>query len=752
MMKRFLLLSLFIMMFLESSFAKEGDIASISNPQLLFNYDVASRSILNFENKLVVSNTTKTEELLILPDGQLEKISYFDVSSEYTMISGNRLIVPNREPNRGFYLFDLSKTPMELITYVDLWGIVNPFSWRNQTFFSEEYIMIQCQFQNLIHLICKETGHYDGNIPGINTSFTFTDISNDAYIQISQYQNGLGLQLFYLNELGKFDLISSRDLFSYGTNLGQINVEDSKIIMSTESHLFITDISNPANPVIINSINLNRSLFSFCYSDKLIFTFDLECNLRGFRLNDSGNYQLIYTQKIEGISFGTNPHSLRYVEPYLYLNGEIALFVFDVENDLEVVNHHGKAALLPNFSVSNSDVYYAEIDLFNATQKIYSVLDNALVATLNYQHMSTNQYFPVVPIDFMHFEIVNDRLYVSHLRDNVHYFDIFHLENQEVTLSDSIPLESPLFLPPTMILIENRVFFTNMNTLLTTVYELDNDSLNFITSFQGRVQYKWSSQPTSFVLNTNNNTLFVRSLSNPSNILFQNQIANLTSRSFITYIDDNHFSLFNTDSNNYFSHVNFIDINSGNYQLIKSLSNRTVIPLNGIMSAYENSEHAPSISDFYAVRENEVVLIGSMDYGDRSISPNYTYFFPDREKMVLLAPGGVWVYDVEFETVSEYKDTVPVSQNELFSNFPNPFNPETSIKFRIIESGNVNVEIFNIRGQKVRSLMDEYKLKGEYTVLWNGADGNGQTVGSGVYFYRLIVGEFKQTKKMLLLK
>ena len=732
-------------------FADITDIIEISNPQLLFNYDVANKPIHSFENRLIVSNDTKTEELLILPNGQFEEISYFDVSSEYTMISGNRLIVPNREPNRGFYLFDLSKTPMELISYVDLWGIVNPFSWRNQTFFSEEYIMIQCQFQNLIHLICKETGNYDGNIPGISTSFTFTGISNDVYIQVSQYQNGFGLQLFYLSEFGEFDLISSRDLFSYGTNLKQINVEDSKIIMSTESHLFITDISNPANPVIINSINLNRDLLSFYYSNELIFTFDWGHNLRGYRLNGSGNYQLIHTQKIDGITFGVYPNSLYYVEPYLYLNGEITLFVFDIENDFEVVNHHGKAAILPNFSVSNDDVYYAEIDLFNATQRIYSVLDNTLVATLDYQHMSTDRYAPVIPFDFMHFDIIDDRLYVSHLRDDVHYFDIFHLENQEVTLNNSIPLGNSLLLP-NMVLIENRVFFTNLTQLMTTVYELDNDNLNIITSFQGRIQYRWSSQPTRFVLNANNNTLFVRDLSDPTNLLFQSQIANLTSNSFITYVDDNHFSSFNTETGNYFSHVNFIDINNRNYQLIKSLSNRTVIPLNGIMSAYENNVDAHNISDFYAIRDNEVVLIGSMDYGNRSINPNFTYFFPDREKMVLVAPGGIWVYDVEFEPVSDDDFVAPPMKNEFFSNYPNPFNPETTISFILQDDTHINIDIYNIRGQKVKSLLSDFRLSGNHQVIWNGTDDNGLPVSSGIYFCKMQTSDFIATKRMLLLK
>ncbi len=89
---------------------------------------------------------------------------------------------------------------------------------------------------------------------------------------------------------------------------------------------------------------------------------------------------------------------------------------------------------------------------------------------------------------------------------------------------------------------------------------------------------------------------------------------------------------------------------------------------------------------------------------------------------------------------------------ELSQNVPNPFNPSTTIQFAIPKSGNVKVEVFNMLGQKVRTLLDDYEKAGYKRVEWDGNDQNGSSVASGVYLYRMSSGDFTETKKMLLLK
>jgi 5'-nucleotidase/UDP-sugar diphosphatase len=89
---------------------------------------------------------------------------------------------------------------------------------------------------------------------------------------------------------------------------------------------------------------------------------------------------------------------------------------------------------------------------------------------------------------------------------------------------------------------------------------------------------------------------------------------------------------------------------------------------------------------------------------------------------------------------------------ELHQNYPNPFNPETQISYSLPEGAKVKLTIYNVLGQRVLVLVDEYQSAGMQTVIWDGRNENGEKVSSGVYFYKLQAGEVVQTKKMSLMK
>jgi len=88
----------------------------------------------------------------------------------------------------------------------------------------------------------------------------------------------------------------------------------------------------------------------------------------------------------------------------------------------------------------------------------------------------------------------------------------------------------------------------------------------------------------------------------------------------------------------------------------------------------------------------------------------------------------------------------------LEHNFPNPFNPETTLRYAIPDPGQVTLSIFNVLGQEVVRLVDKEQMPGFYAIRWNGKNELGRSVASGVYLYRIQAGEFNQTHKMLLLK
>jgi hypothetical protein len=89
---------------------------------------------------------------------------------------------------------------------------------------------------------------------------------------------------------------------------------------------------------------------------------------------------------------------------------------------------------------------------------------------------------------------------------------------------------------------------------------------------------------------------------------------------------------------------------------------------------------------------------------------------------------------------------------ELAQNYPNPFNPVTTIEYSLPERAQVTIEVFNVLGQRVRTLVNDTKSAGSYRIEWNGNDETGKAVSTGVYLYRFSAGDIVQTKKMLLVK
>ena len=89
--------------------------------------------------------------------------------------------------------------------------------------------------------------------------------------------------------------------------------------------------------------------------------------------------------------------------------------------------------------------------------------------------------------------------------------------------------------------------------------------------------------------------------------------------------------------------------------------------------------------------------------------------------------------------------------NVLGQNYPNPFNPSTLIPFEISEGGHVRLDVFNILGQRVVTLIDEQRPAGLHKPQWDGTDSAGRAVGTGVYLYRLITGQWQEARRLVLI-
>jgi hypothetical protein len=110
------------------------------------------------------------------------------------------------------------------------------------------------------------------------------------------------------------------------------------------------------------------------------------------------------------------------------------------------------------------------------------------------------------------------------------------------------------------------------------------------------------------------------------------------------------------------------------------------------------------------------------------------------------------VLNISFPFVASSNNEIPALVTKLNNNYPNPFNPSTTLSFTLAEPGRTTLTIYNLKGQLIKRLVDKELTSGMHKVLWNGKDENERNVASGVYFYRLQSKNYQATGKMLLLK
>ncbi len=173
-----------------------------------------------------------------------------------------------------------------------------------------------------------------------------------------------------------------------------------------------------------------------------------------------------------------------------------------------------------------------------------------------------------------------------------------------------------------------------------------------------------------------------------------------------------------------------------------------------IIGGYNEYFKALKTTEIFTANENSF----SIEYG-----PNLKY--PRKEFAAVRYKNSIYVFGGE----NQFEGTVPIVEKldlitnvevqpntikefSLEQNYPNPFNSITTISFKIPQKSKVFLEILDIFGKRIKTLIDDEMDSGEYKIVWDGTDENYNRVASGIYFYRLSSGHISLTKKMILLK
>jgi PKD repeat protein len=610
----------------------------------------------------------------------------------------------------------------------------------------------------------------------------------------------------------------------------------SKLLLNGNAGTLVVDIKDIENPELTTHIPLHPDEYAVhtaLYTDNYMFTSSPLSRLLVYtRRHHQDDYALIFDDR--NLRQDTFLFNMDYKEPYLFMNVSHGTKVYNVKNNFQVVDLHGKHAIDKHWSVNTNDLIYK---LYTSNElEIYSVLNNEFITAIPWTKFS----------DVMHFlassavKMVDDLLYVQFFTN----FHVYRVEYQQATLVNGL---APGFSIAHFILTDNQVLFQQWNPRRVRVYDrVGNDFVH--NSYIDGIMQNWNSiniTPENYVIFLHDNRVVIRDIEDVNIVLFDQPITH-TGEYHIRFIQNGYIAFTRTLNEPTMAFIIYrYDIENNSLTHFHTIIGDDVNAFNGIIT--KNAQFS-NTSIYYAIIDDELVKIGDK-HDFRNV--HFTFFYPERNKMVQVAGSGIHVYDFEFRTTDcifadfiaeplsgdapltvQFTDmsagdvyswawdfdgngvvdsteqnpsftytepglyTITLSINDgetyitkqdminvdpvdindeieiptitaLIGNYPNPFNPETIIQFTIgnesltptlsrerelSASQHVTIHVYNIRGQRVRTLVNDNHSPGVYEVIWNGRDDNNNMVGSGIYFYRLTAGDIVETRRMMLLK
>ncbi|MCL2064485.1 MAG: T9SS type A sorting domain-containing protein [Candidatus Cloacimonetes bacterium] len=753
-----------------------GDITNFSNEILVLDMDFYYRGVHSYQNKLLIVNQYSVEEFNRLPDGSLERLSRFEGRFNYnSYFDEDRLYIisiNDADVRWKLTVFDLSQTPMQKLTSFNLTDIIYPYI--PSVIFSSQHIMMSSSNVYRTFRYDKTTFQRDGDI----TSFSGWQMYKKDNLLIipkphSEEPHPVTgtiftdiIEFYNIDEDNDYELTKLSEIpITYYHIITDMEIQNGKFVLSHWQGVIIIDIDDIENPEISHYLwtDYQESVDYAIYTGDYLYASVIAGFLYVYQIEEEGGMALIFSES-NGTGASGMQKNMELHYPYLYMNKNFGLRVYDVSNEPTEVFFHGRNNWSVSYSLGGNDLYalfwdtnYVLNNNLNKTKyDIYSTIENKLIHSLVYDVWKVN----------MNAAIKDDLLLVAgtignDLR-NCH-FEIYKITDDKIEFMQDFKLNHGYYRD--FRIIDDLLFFdfdythvvyrlqvasasqlTNKVASASQLTNIDYE-LEYIGSLQGYIQHFWTNQPKDYVINVQNNNLIFRDINDFENILFSQ---NVSGADGVSYHNDDY--LITMDTWREFSRIQNFSIENEQISLLHTFPrDRIINTFNGII--IKNAYNDDLYSEFYSIYNGRLHKVGEKDETDRT--QWHTFFYPEINKMVQFAYAGVWVYDFDY-TVSEndFVDPISLANFKLIGNYPNPFNPETTIRFNVAVDSIVLIDIYNIRGQKVRKLFEGFLNSGEHTAIWNGLDDIGRELSSGVYFYKMAVDsdDFVAVKRMILLK
>ena len=734
------------------------EIMDISNGQMVFEYDRYSGAISGFEDRLFMANLYSIEEFEILDSGELNRISYFETSLGFSprlYIYQNKLFYVNYRknitdwyPNYFCRVFDVTQRPMVEIIEFELpeviTGFVPSFNFHGSHLYISFRVINGEEHDTYITIKYSiETYSFVSYIdPALGGAWVLID--DNTLLNMSVTDDDYYVLMFYHFENDQMSWLNSFNLSLHISESGYSypHISDAHYVFAHSTGSVVVDISDVMNPVIVADIRINgiNNIVEATYTGEFVIMSSQNKEIRVYQQNQGNDFTLLWVNPEEPF-VGGGGKDIYVKDNFIFHQRGNDLIVFDLFTSSKLFRYYEKFNMTPFYYIvpQHDEFYFNWLNWNTFDFDIYAVLTNELVVSVrnNYKY----------PQHTYHFQIENEKLYVVLQRQNNYFFEIYDIIDNRghIVNSFQLPRSSSYF-----ILSGNILFLDTPNGI--DVFNIVENQINHLDFLHAKLEENYSRNNSDFIITYVGRNVYFRNSSDYNNIFF----SVLLPQNFgsISYIDSNYILVHSPSLPTDPTRTSYIY----NYNLMEnSISLFHTFPMQLVKSTYAfngvvtDNAYWKETSDYFSILNNELVTIGQKEDRNREIWN--TFFYPEINKMVQVAMSGIWVYDIEFEEyVSDGDIVVLPMRNELLGNYPNPFNPETTMSFILQEDAHVKIDIYNIRGQKVKSLVNDFKTSGNHQITWNGKDNSNRDASSGIYFYQMATKDFVQTKKMILMK
>ncbi len=745
---------------LTSVFAFIQNIDNPTNVLHLLNYE---SNIIQKDDKLYFVSDNSIDEFQIQADGSLNFVKFIQktgYSSCKPLIKGDSLYViersidetiPDSLKTNYLQIINIGGDEMELSQEIQLcsgYQVLNLQNYNN-------FLIYNLNWDPFDHV-------YDLTTQQEIATYAFGEFCEvkDSLLFSALYSTQLDSTKIEIRDISDIMNPQMISVITFSPSLETINYKFAGDILYVfgVGAIKILDISDIENPIVLGEISNvpegNSAYEHFLgvevYNNYLIF-------------NDKNNNFWVYN-----ISDLSNPQFLQYYgnfqyyksKPGFYICNNGFMYEIDATNQLcqidlsfmpeiSIVNHIGLTGEIMSMN------FYNNWEIFRVFSGIYALNTlggNAEPICLLNNSNNYSSHFDEKSVGIGSYYITSiDSLIIIDYNSKL---SIFSFDENSIDLKNQISIEAG---HSQISRVDQYLFLTYFNNGQIKVYTIDEAyNLDEVADFtkgnkiylaQRMNHYNLPYIPT---IMEENYSRYLCLLQNnpPFNEYSRIPITKLS----INFLENDDIITAETDYSSKFGTFTLPDqINFFNdtYDCAFKLHNEYLFKLDTI-NLCENDGHA----EFYSFLNHNYEELFDYDFNPNIIN---AFLSEDHESLYSIHRYNIYKYDCDY--VPNDDEVVPQTNNYTLSNYPNPFHSiskrglGTTISFDLPKSGDVDLTIYNIKGQKVKTLTNEKYPKGKHSLIWNGKNDKNQDVSSGVYFYKLNVdGKDVNVKKCLLMK